>query len=135
MRLVSLEKPKGEEKICIVEDDSMIQEMYKIKLEEEGFSVFLAQDGEEGFELIKKELPDVALIDISMPKINGLALIKMLKGEKELLKIPIIIISNLNDEKILKEAGDLDVKFYLVKSLFTPKDVVRIVREVLESKR
>lgn len=122
-------------KICIIEDDPMIQEMYQIKLEEEGFSVIIASDGEEGFKLMKKELPDVALVDISMPKIDGITLIRMFQKDAALLKIPIIITSNLNDERILKEAGDLNVKFYLVKSLFTPKDVVRIVREVLENRR
>lgn len=131
-----MEKPEKKVKVCIVEDDSMIQEMYKIKLEEEGFLVVSANDGEEGFAVIKRELPDVALVDISMPKIDGITMIKMLQKDKELLKIPIIITSNLNDEKVLKETGDLlNVKFYLVKSLFTPKDVVGIVREVLESKR
>jgi len=122
-------------KVCIVEDEPMIQEIYKIKLEEEGFQVITANDGEEGFELIKKELPDIALVDVSMPKIDGITLIKMLQEDEALLKIPIIITSNVNDENILKKAGELDVKFYLVKSLFTPKDVVRIVREALENKR
>jgi len=122
-------------KVCIVEDEPMIQEIYKIKLEEEGFRVIVANDGEEGFELIKKELPDIALVDVSMPKIDGITLIEMLQKDESLLKIPIIVTSNVNDENTLKKAGKLDVKFYLVKSLFTPKDVVRIVREALESKR
>lgn len=122
-------------KVCIVEDEPMIQEIYKIKLEEEGFQVITANDGEEGFELIKKELPDIALIDVSMPKIDGVTLIRMLQKDEALLKIPVIITSNVNDENTLKKAGELDVKFYLVKSLFTPKDVVRIVREALENKR
>lgn len=122
-------------KVCIVEDEPMIQEIYKIKLEEEGFQVITANDGEEGFELIKKELPDIALVDVSMPKIDGITLIRMLQKDEVLLKIPIIVTSNVNDENTLKKAGELDVKFYLVKSLFTPKDVVQIVREALESKR
>ena len=122
-------------KVCIVEDEPMIQEIYKIKLEEEGFRVIVANDGEEGFELIKKELPDIALVDVSMPKIDGITLIEMLQKDESLLKTPIIVTSNVNDENTLKKAGKLDVKFYLVKSLFTPKDVVRIVREALESKR
>lgn len=122
-------------KVCIVEDEPMIQEIYKIKLEEEGFRVITANDGEEGFKLIKKELPDIALVDVSMPKIDGITLIKMLQKDEALLKIPIIVTSNVNDENILKKAGELDVEFYLVKSLFTPKDVVRIVREALENKR
>ena len=120
------------QKVCIVEDDPMIQEMYKLKLEENGFEVFLASDGEEGLNLIGKEVPDIALVDISLPQMNGIDLMRNLKGDKDLSRIPLVVITNLNDEKTLKDAGDLDVKFYLVKSLFTPKDVVRIVKEVLE---
>lgn len=122
-------------KVSLIEDDPMIQEMYRIELEKEGFIVSCAKDGEEGFALMKKELPDVAIIDVLMPKVTGIELVKKLSKDPDLLKIPVIIASNENDEKIIKEAGDLNVKFFLIKALFTPKDVVGIVREVLESRR
>lgn len=122
-------------KVSIIEDDLMIQDMYRIELEKEGFLVSCAKDGEEGFSLMKKEIPDVAIIDILMPKVNGIELIKKINDDPDLLKIPVIIASNENNERIIKEAGNLNVKFFLVKTLFTPKDVVNIVREVLESRR
>lgn len=122
-------------KVSIIEDDLMIQDMYRIELEKEGFLVSCAKDGEEGFSLMKKEIPDVAIIDILMPKVNGIELIKKINDDPDLLKIPVIIASNENNERITKEAGNLNVKFFLVKTLFTPKDVVNIVREVLESRR
>jgi DNA-binding response OmpR family regulator len=128
-------KNLNKKKVCIVEDDPSIREIYSLALEKSGFEVFLANDGEEGYEVIKRELPDVALIDIVMPKKNGIELMEMLQNDKNLLKIPVIVLTNVEDEKMLKKAGELQSKFYLVKSLFTPQKVVEITREVLASRR
>jgi two-component system, chemotaxis family, sensor histidine kinase and response regulator WspE len=131
-----MEKKKlNKKKVCIVEDDPSIREIYSLALEKSGFEVSLASDGEEGYEVIRRELPDVALIDIVMPKKNGIELMEMLQNDKDLLKIPVIVLTNVEDEKMLKKAGELRSKFYLVKSLFTPQKVVEITREVLASRR
>lgn len=118
-------------KICIVEDEPTIREIYQIELEKNGYEVRVASDGKDGLELIKKEKPDVALIDIMMPNINGIELMEMLKKDKELSKIPIVVLTNLSDEETTRKAGELESRFFLNKTLFNPNEVVRIVREVL----
>ena len=121
-------------KVCIVEDDPMIQEIYQTALETEGYKVIQAFDGEEGLALIKKEMPDIALVDIMMNKKDGICLIKDLQKDPQLVAIPVIIITNRSDEKTMEEAGKLNTKFYLEKSLFKPKDIVEYVKEALYGK-
>jgi DNA-binding response OmpR family regulator len=77
--------------VCIVEDEALISEMYKAKLEQEGYRVLIADDGEKGLALIKENKPDIALIDLMMPHKDGFGLMKSLKEDNDLSKIPIII--------------------------------------------
>jgi two-component system, OmpR family, alkaline phosphatase synthesis response regulator PhoP len=128
-RVIKIEPDPESRKVCIVEDDAFIQEIYKTELEKNGFRVFIAPDGEAGLELIKKEMPAIALVDIMMPKVTGLELLKTLKKDERLSKIPVIMLTNLSDEKSVTKAED--AAYYLVKANFKPNDVVRIVREVL----
>jgi len=125
--------PTKKTKVCIVEDDAMIAEIYAKALEDGGYAVVAAKDGEEGLAVIKKEKPDVAIVDLIMPKMDGITLIKLLQQDGELAKIPIIVATNRNDEKTIQEVGKLKTKFYLEKALFEPKDIVQHVREVLQN--
>jgi two-component system alkaline phosphatase synthesis response regulator PhoP len=122
------------QKICLVEDDLFIQEIYKTKLEEHGYRVFIANNGEEGYALIKKELPAIALIDILMPVKDGISLMKDMQNDPEMAKIPVIILTNQGDEKTIGEVAKLESHFYLEKAMFTPEKVAGIVREVLHNK-
>lgn len=119
--------------VCIVEDEALISEMYKTKLEQEGYLVVTAEDGEQGLKLLKQHKPDIALIDLMMPHKNGFELMKELKADSELSKIPIIILTNLDDAETADKTADFDAAFYLIKSQYSPSDVVNIVREVLDS--
>lgn len=125
------QKQEKKQKVCIVEDDPAIQEMYKFKLLQEGYEIFVANDGEEGYEVIARERPDVALIDIGMPKMNGIELMKKLYDDPELSKIPVVVLTNYDDESVVNQTKGLQSRFYLVKALFTPSGVARIVKEVL----
>lgn len=118
-------------KICIVEDEPSIREIYQIELEKNGYEVTSASNGVEGFELLKREKPDVALIDVMMPEMNGIELMEAMRKDELLSKIPVIVITNLSDEETIRKAGELESRFYLNKTLFKPNDVVGIVREVL----
>lgn len=128
------ESAKRKLKVCVVEDEAMISEIYRAKLEEEDYQVFTAQDGEKGFEVIKRSEPDIALIDIMMPNKDGIKLIKQLRKDKDLANLPVIILTNNDDQKTVEKTYDLDVAFYLIKSQYQPSDVTRIVKEVLDSK-
>jgi len=121
-------------KICIVEDDPMIREIYQESLKSNGYTVLTANDGEEGLAVIKKHKPDVAIIDIMMPKKDGISLIKEMQQDQELAKVAVIVATNRSDEETIKEIGKLQTKFYLEKALFKPMEVVEFVREVLHNK-
>lgn len=120
-------------KICIVDDDPNIREIYGTKLLQRGFGIVTARDGEEGLDVIKSQNPDIALIDITMPKKNGLELIKSLQEDEKYSKIPIIILTNQDDSETVKKASKLETYFYIVKALATPQKVADMVEEVLQS--
>lgn len=121
-------------KVCVVDDEASIREIYRVALEQSGFSVVTAIDGEDGFRVISNERPDIALVDILMPKMDGVELVRAIRGNKDLRNIPIIIMTNVDDRSIVRKVGKLNVDFYLIKSLFEPKKVVAIVDEALHSR-
>ena len=120
--------------VCLVEDDLMIQETYGLKLRERGYVVITASDGAEGLEALRKNKPDIALIDINMPVMDGLELMEEIKKDPKLSAIPVVVLTNYDDNKIVEKAGKMKTVFYLIKSLYTPAKVVDIVDEVLQSR-
>lgn len=122
-------------KIIIVDDEQLILDMYKAKLEQEGMEVLTADGAEKGFELIKKEKPDLALIDLVMPKKDGFDLIEKLKANNKLNGMPVIVLTNLDSPEMRKKACRLGVLFFLVKPHFMPSQIVEIINEVLSVKK
>ena len=120
--------------ICIVDDQEVIVEMYRIKLEQAGYRVVVAEDGEQGYDVIRKIKPDLALIDIVMPKMDGLTLIRRIKKDKELYRIPVIILSNYIDPEENEEALKLGALFSLSKPHFLPSQILEIIDEVLKER-
>ena len=106
--------------ICLVEDDLMIQEAYAVKLRERGYQVVTASDGSQGLEVLRQRKPDIALIDINMPIMDGLELMGEMAKDPNLADIPVIVLTNYDDNKLVKKAGKLQSRFYLIKSLYTP---------------
>lgn len=122
-------------KILIVEDDEILAKMYLKKLEHEGFTVENAYSGEEGLKAVNKEKPDLILLDIMMPGIDGFAVVKQLKADDNTKNIPIIILTNLGTSQIfVDEAKMLGVNEYLVKYKTSASEVVTKIKEEL-SKR
>jgi DNA-binding response OmpR family regulator len=119
-------------KILFIEDEPMLAEMYKDKFEEAGFQVVLAFTAEEGLELTKKEKPDLVMLDILLPKGNGIFFLEKRKEDKELLKIPVIAFSNYDDPEAKKRAKELGAKAYLIKTDYTPQQIVEKIREYLK---
>jgi len=119
-------------KILIIEDEKVLAEMYKEKLEMEGFKVNLAFDVKEGIESAKREKPDLILLDILLPVENGVSFLKKQKEDKEISEIPVIAFSNYDDPRIKKEAIELGVKEYLLKTNYTPTEIIEKIKKYLK---
>jgi two-component system alkaline phosphatase synthesis response regulator PhoP len=118
-------------KILIIEDEKILAEMYKEKLEMEGFEVALAFDVKEGIEMAKKEKPDLILLDILLPVENGVSFLRKQKEDKEISEIPVIAFSNYDDPRTKKEAMELGVKEYLIKTNYTPSEIIEKIKKYL----
>jgi DNA-binding response OmpR family regulator len=118
-------------KILIIDDELGISKLYSEKLNNEGFEVLTAQNGLDGFALAKKELPNLILLDIIMPKMNGLDTLKQLKEDESTKAIPVILLTNLPAEMSMLKARQLGAVDYLVKAEYDPIDVVIRIRTLL----
>lgn len=118
-------------KVCIVDDDPSLREIYFTKFTQEGFQVVVAVDGEEGLKCIRETRPDIVLLDLQMPIKNGIEVLQELDEDEVLSKIPVIVLTNIDNEEAFKEVGKFETRFYLIKSLTTPQQAVDYVKEVL----
>lgn len=119
-------------KVLLIEDEEMLSEMYKTKFEGEGFVFFRAYDGENGLELAKRERPDIILLDIIMPKVDGFVVLKELKADAGTKNIKIILLTNLGQDEDVKKGKAMGADDYLIKANFTPAQVVDKVRGLLK---
>jgi len=120
-------------KILIVEDEEILAQMYKERLEKEGFEVFLASNSKKGLKLAREEKPDLILLDILLPDEDGISFLKELRKESSISEILVVALSNYDDPKSKKDAFSLGVKEYLIKTDYTPKQVVERVKKYLEN--
>ncbi len=111
-------------KILIIEDEQILIRMYQEKFEQAGFAVVSAFDVESGLELAKNEKPNIVILDILLPQNNGLFFLEQVKKEKELTSTPIIAFSNYDDPKTIQRAKELGAKDYLIKTNYTPDEIV-----------
>ncbi len=118
-------------KIAIIEDDPVIRQMYLMKFEMAGFEVKVAEDGGEGINLVKDFLPDMILLDMSMPVMTGDEALAMIRKEDWGRDIPVMILTNLGEEEAPKTLDNLGVLSYLVKADLTPRQVVDRVKKAL----
>jgi DNA-binding response OmpR family regulator len=118
-------------KIAIIEDDAVINQMYRMKFEADGFDVQLADNGERGVALVEDFKPDLILLDLKMPHMDGAEALKEIRSHDWGKSIPVIILTNLGEEEAPKELKQLDVHSYIVKADLTPRQVVSRVKEAL----
>ena len=121
-------------KILIIEDDSFLLQMYVAKLELEGFQVISAVDGEKGMKLIKKELPDLVILDLLLPKKDGFAVLAEMKKDSSIKDIPVLVLTNLGQKQDIDQCFNLGVKDYLIKAHFIPSEVISKIKNILENK-
>lgn len=120
--------------ILLVEDDSFVSDIYQTKIGKEGFEVVSAENGLEAMKKLEAGIPDLILLDIVMPYMDGIETLKKIKEKEEWKKIPVILLTNLSEKEKIEEALGLGADDYLIKSHFTPSEVISKVNMVLKNK-
>ena len=117
----------------MVEDDTAMREIVTHKLQTNGFDLAEAEDGKQGLEMAKKERPDLILLDLMLPEMDGFAVLEKIRtdGDKNFAKTPIIILSNLWSNKDILRTKSLEVQAYMVKAYFTTEDILKKINETL----
>jgi len=119
------------QKIAIIEDDPVINQMYRMKFEANGFEVQLADNGKRGVAMVEEMKPDLILLDLQMPNMNGAEALEEIRKHDWGKSIPVIVLTNLGEEEAPKSLKDLGIHSYIVKADFTPSQVVSHVKEAL----
>ncbi|MEX2209695.1 MAG: response regulator [Patescibacteria group bacterium] len=123
-------------RILLIEDDPMLTELYQAKLELEGFDVDICTDGKEGLARTKRLKPDLILLDIMLPEMNGFEVLRKLRENAATRRIPVIVLTNLGGEQAdndKKLALSLGAKEFLVKTFHLPDDIVGKIKAVLKN--
>lgn len=120
---------KTNKKILMIEDERIIVDLLKRKLEKEGYQVSVGRDGVEGLEKMREDKPELILLDIVMPRMGGLEVMEKMREDDELKDIPIVVISNSGQPIELDRAKKLGAKDWLVKTEFDPQEVIRKVKK------
>jgi len=120
-------------KILLIEDEEVLSNLLNRKLEESGYEVTVAFDGEEGLAIMKKQKPDLILLDIVMPKMGGFEVMENMNRTPglELKQLPVIVVSNSGQPVEIDRALELGIRDYLIKTQFDPQEVVDKVKKIL----
>ena len=121
-------------KVLIVDDEDDVLTMYKETLEAEGFEVTTANNGQKGLDQAFKQPPDVILLDIIMPKFNGLDVLQMLKSRSETKDLPVYLLTNLPEEASGEKGKSLGAAGYLVKANNDPTTVATLLKGISQAK-
>ncbi len=116
-------------KILVVEDDPLIQRMYGRSLQQAGYTVAFANNGPEGLSAATSEHPDIILMDVMMPGMDGIEVLKELKGSQATAPIPVIMLSANDDPELMQHALELGAKRYLSKQTVEPSQIVQMVQQ------
>ena len=127
--------PAKADKILVVEDETFLVKIYAVKLKKEGFDVTIATDGEEAVRLAADVRPDLILLDLILPKMNGFEALEKMRANPANKATPVIVLSNLGQEEDIKRAQALGADDYLVKANFSIQDVIAKMKEVLARRK
>jgi len=118
--------------VLLIEDDQFLRDLMMTKLEDEQFRVEIALEGNEALKKVKELKPDIILLDLMLPGIDGFEIMERMREDKDIAGIPVIILSNLGAPHDTERAKELGAADYMVKAQFTPTEIVERVKEVLE---
>lgn len=119
-------------KILIIDDDTAISDVWSLWLKRDGFDVITATTGKEGFDLAKKEMPDLVLLDQIMPDIKGNDVLKMLKQDMQVKEIPVALVSNYSENHLMQEAIQQGAVDYVLKFQIEPQDLVNKAKTLIQ---
>ncbi|GAC1655167.1 MAG: hypothetical protein NVS9B1_07740 [Candidatus Dormibacteraceae bacterium] len=111
---------RAEVKVLFIEDEPAVAEMYKLRLQLDGYSVTVARDGEEGLRLAAELLPDMVFLDLRLPKMDGMAVLEAIRADRRLKHLPVVILSNYGEADLIERGLKLGALEYLIKSRTTP---------------
>ena len=114
-----------EVRVLFVEDDPAVAQMYKLKLELDGYVVTVAPDGEAGLRMAREDRPDIVFLDIRLPKMDGFAVLEGLRSADDTRHIPVVILSNYGERELVERGLKLGALEYLIKSQTTPANLSR----------
>jgi len=118
--------------ILLIEDDPFLTDIYTTKLKESGFSLEVAKDGEKGLRKIREKMPDLVVLDIVLPQIDGWEILREIKADEKLKNLKVIILSNLGQKEEIEKGLELGAAKYLIKAHYTPSEVVEEIKKVLK---
>ena len=118
-------------KIAIIEDDQAISQMYRIKFEAEGYDVETAENGKLGLALAKEMKPDIILLDLMMPEMNGDEMLQQLRATAWGANIKVIVLTNMGEQEAPEIIKQLSVRRFIVKADMTPRQVAEMVKKEL----
>lgn len=124
-----------EKKILLVEDEPLLGNLLKQRLDKEGFTVTLARDGEEALARLRETKPDLILLDIILPKISGFELMETLQADPQFERAPVIVISNLGQESDMARGQALGAVQYFVKAKVSIEELVEHIKTFLREPR
>jgi DNA-binding response OmpR family regulator len=120
-------------KVAIIEDDQAISQMYRIKFESEGYSVETAENGKQGLELCEKMVPDIILLDLMMPEMNGDEMLTLLRKTAWGQSIKVVILTNMGEQEIPDSIKKQGVSAVILKADMTPRQVAELVKKTIDS--
>ena len=120
-------------KILLIDDDKFFRKFYSFKLKEQGIEVDVASDVEEGFTMIRQSNPDLVLLDLIMPKVDGFSFLESRLTDENLIKIPVIVFSTLKQTQDIERAKKLGAADYLDKSFFDFNNMMEKIKQTLST--
>lgn len=122
-----------DKKILLIEDDVFVRDLYVRTLEMHGYQLDVANDGQAGVEKATASNHDLILLDIMMPKKNGIEVVQELKKDNDTKETPIILLSNLGQESIIEEAFKMGIDGYMLKARYVPDQIAEIIAQFFET--
>lgn len=124
----------AKKKILLIEDEKVLVELYTEGFTEAGFDISAVLSAEEGLEVARKGKPDLIILDILLPRENGIYFLEKLKADPKIRLIPVVVLSNLDDPETRKKAYKLGVKDYLIKTNYAPHELIEKIKGLFPRK-